>query len=119
MKNKKQIIEEINRLRTELFSLDAESVRENTKTLINEILDLESGVGRFTPGDYYAPDRLESRIPGVKNLRAYQREGYLLVRPKLVDNRGFLMPTELTIEGLGNIKVEFLYSKNFTNEFLE
>ena len=59
-----------NRLETEIEAFYNEKADKNAIILVEEVKNLLDGVGEgFVEGDYYAPDRYYSRIPGVKNIR--------------------------------------------------
>lgn len=114
----KEIKEQINDLKGRLVLLEAKTVRENTATLVSEILNLRDGVGDgYREEDYYAPERYYSKIKGVKNIsidyfdeemKAYK------VCVKVVAQSGFLLPTEVEIDGK-SYKIYFVKSKNYDN----
>lgn len=59
-----------NRIESEIEAFYNEKADKNSIILVEEVKNLLDGVGEgFVEGDYYAPDRYYSRIPGVKNIR--------------------------------------------------
>lgn len=114
----KEIKEQINDLKGRLVLLETKAVRENTATLVSELLNLQDGVGDgYRDKDYYAPERYFSKIKGVKNIsidyfdeemKAYK------VCVKVVTQSGFLLPHEVEIDG-DKFKIYFVKSKNYDN----
>ncbi len=59
-----------NKLEAEIEAFYNEKADKNSIILVEEVKNLLDGVGEgFVEGDYYAPNRYYSRIPGVKNIR--------------------------------------------------
>lgn len=114
MKNKvNKMMAEINRLKSEIFAIENNLINENIPIFVEEILNLHQGVGSgYIKGDYYAPDRIYSRIDGVKNIR-FDDEGVILV--KVTSPKGYLLPSSVVIEGR-EIKLIFVESNNYSAE---
>ena len=59
-----------NKLESEIEAFFQKVADKNTIILVEEVKNLLDGVGEgFVEGDYYAPNRYYSKIPGVKNIR--------------------------------------------------
>lgn len=115
--NVNKIIQEINELAAEKWSIEIEMTHKNSKTLVKEILNLEDGVGEsFIPGDHYAPDRYYSNIEGVKNLRNVTRFGDPdgTIVAKITSPVGKLLPTKIKIEGK-EYRIEIIHSNNYSD----
>jgi hypothetical protein len=92
-----EMMAEINRLKGEIFAIENNLTNENTPILVEEILNLFQGVGDgFVDGDYYAQDRVYSRIKGVKNIRLNNPDTIL---DKVTSPKGYLLPSSVVIEG--------------------
>lgn len=109
----------INALEAELQCIEKNIREENTRMLIEEVLNLLDGVGDgFVVGDDYAPTRFYSRIPGVKNIRVVecnpfrtsQFPPYLEV--KVTSPKGELLPREIEVRGQV-YKVTLVESKRY------
>jgi hypothetical protein len=108
-----EMMAEINRLKGEIFAIENNLTNENTPILVEEILNLFQGVGTgYIEGDYYAPDRVYSRIEGVKNIR-FDDKGVILV--KVTSPKGYLLPSSVVIEGR-EFKIIFAESENYSDE---
>ena len=104
---------EINRFKGEIFAIENNLIYENTPILVEEILNLCQEVGDgYVKGDYYAPDRVYSRIEGVKNIR-YEGENTILA--KVTSPKGYLLPSSVVIEGR-EFKIIFAKSDNYSDE---
>lgn len=109
----------INALQAELQCIETGIREENTRILIEEVLNLLDGVGDgFRVEDYYAPTRYYSRIPGVKNIRMVECHPcssnpfppYLEV--KVTSPKGELLPREIEVRGQV-YKVTLVESKRY------
>ena len=67
----------------------------NTPTLVSEVLDLLGGTGNFYPETNYAPDRVYSKIKGVKNIRLHPTDNVVYV--KLNDKRFCDLPQKIVV----------------------
>lgn len=115
-KSRNQIMAEINRLQGELAAIEAAKISENLPLFTEEVLNLCDCVGKgFRSGNYYAPDRFYSEIPGVKNIR-FESAGAILV--KLYDKRGYDLPETIEVRGKA-FCVHFTESKNYVSEVLD
>lgn len=113
MKTVNQMKAEINRLKGQIASIEEAKVAENTATLVEEILNLKEGVGDgYREGDYYAPNRYYSSIPGVKNLRSYGGNNILV---KVSTRKGYLLPSSVKIEG-NEYTIVFAESDGYSDE---
>ena len=96
------------------------SIRDkNTRMLLEEVLNLLDGVGEgFCVGDYYAPTRYYSRIPGVKNVRVVECNPYRTetfpsyLEVKVTSPKGELLPREITVRGQ-EYKVTLVKSRRY------
>ena len=106
---------ERNKITAEISAIESQIKDINTRTIIEEILNLRDGVGNFFSADYYANDRLYSRVPGVKNLRwAWDEEKQRTILVKITSPAGRLLPESVKVEGV-EYKIEFIYSDKFDN----
>ena len=84
-----------NKLETEIEAFFEKVADKNTIILVEEVKNLLDGVGEgFVEGDYYAPDRYYSRIPGVKNIR--------IRRPATISVKLYSyvpLPEKITLDG--------------------
>ena len=100
-----------NKLEAEIEAFFNQVSDINTIILVEEVKNLIDRVGEgFVEGDYYAPDRYYSRIPGVKNIR--------IRRPATISVKLYSyvpLPEKITLDG-EEYKVECfessLYQKN-------
>ena len=61
---------QINHLQSQIDAIEHQYVDSIVPTLIEEVYNLLTGVGKgFVEGDYYADTRYYSTLPGVKNIR--------------------------------------------------
>lgn len=122
-KSRNEIMAEINRLQGELAAIEAAKISENLPLFTEEVLNLCDCVGKgFRSGNYYAPDRFYSEIPGVKNIRFKQvknnGEWVTGILVKLYDKRGFDLPQTLEVRGT-TFYIHFIESENFVSEVLD
>ena len=89
----KTLIQERNRIDSEIIAIESGIKDENTKILIKEILNLQNGVGAgFVESweyDHYVPCRYYSQIAGVKNIR-FGFDHKIVV--KVTSPIGYLLP---------------------------
>jgi len=104
-----------NRLEAEIEAFFNEKADKNTIILIEEVKNLLDGVGEgFVEGDYYAPDRYYSRIPGVKNIRI--RVGFTTPATIYVKLYYFTpLPEKITLFG-EEYRVETFESSRYSDE---
>ena len=104
-----------NRLEAEIEAFFNEKADKNTIILIEEVNNLLDGVGEgFVEGDYYAPDRYYSRIPGVKNIRI--RRGFTTPTTICVKLYSYVpLPEKITLFG-EEYKVECFESSRYSNK---
>lgn len=107
----------INELNAFIEEKENETRSKNEILLRKEICNLMDGVGEgFKEGDYYAPNRYYSSIPGVKNIRLSR--GFSIpdsVIVKVYSQNGYLLPDR--IEVMGEIyRIEFIKSKNYSHK---
>ena len=109
----------INALEAELQCIQNGIREENTRVLLEEVLNLLDGVGDgFRMEDYYASTRYYSRIPGVKNIRIVECNPrqtqtfppYLEV--KVLSPKGELLPRQIEVRGQV-YKVTLVESKRY------
>jgi len=88
-----------NKLEAEIEAFFQKETDKNTIILVEEVKNLIDGVGEgFVEGDYYAPDRYYSRIPGVKNIRI--RRGFTTPTTICVKLYSFVpLPEKITLYG--------------------
>lgn len=100
---KKKKIEDFKKSKTE----------SNTSILATEIRNLLDGCGvGFVAGDSYAPDRYQSNIDGVKNIRI-SSDGNIAVKVKSMV--GKLLPEKIFVRGT-IYYIYFIESRYFTRE---
>lgn len=106
------ITEEIDYL-VGICSFERNEAKENNRSiLVTEILNLWNGVGDgYIDGDYYAPNRYYSKIPGVKNIRNWNDNGILV---KVCSRVGYLLPDTVDVNGK-TISVTFCESSKYNN----
>jgi hypothetical protein len=83
---------------------------ENTLLLMEECLNLIHGIN-IVEDDDYAPTRVYSKIPGVKNIRWNDRNSFLV---KTTSPAGYLLPKEITIDE--RYGIVFTRSRNFSEK---
>lgn len=88
-----------NKLEAEIEAFFQAKADKNSIILIEEVKNLLDGVGEgFVEGDYYAPDRYYSKIPGVKNIRI----GVGFTTPATIFVKLYFyvpLPEKITIDG--------------------
>ena len=99
---------QINALEAEKYAIEKGILDKNEVKLVEEILNLISGVGVIS-ADYYAPLRYYSAIEGVKNIR---RNGDSSILVKVESPKGLLLPKQVTI-GNDTYDICVIFSKNF------
>lgn len=103
----------INALQAELQCIETGIREENTRILIEEVLNLLDGVGDgFRMEDYYASTRYYSRIPGVKNIRVVESNPLPTIKVKVTSPKGELLPREIEVRGQV-YKVTLVESKRY------
>jgi len=84
-----------NKLEAEIEAFFNQVSDKNSIILVEEVKNLIDRVGEgFVQGDYYAPDRYYSRIPGVKNIR--------IRRPATISVKLYSyvpLPEKITLDG--------------------
>jgi len=113
MENIKQIQEKINSLEAKKMEKMKNITSKNEVMLIEEVMNLLDGVGDFYSEDYYAPNRVYSKIDGVKNLRLNNDLDVIII--KVYNSKGLLIPNVLEVRGK-KYTIEFLYSKDFNKK---
>ena len=105
----------INNLEAEIEAFFNEKADKNSIILVEEVKNLLDGVGEgFVEGDYYAPDRYYSKIPGVKNIRI--RRGFTTPATIYVKLYSFVpLPEKITIDGEEYV-VETFESSRYSDE---
>jgi len=81
---------------------------ENAIILHQEISNLIDGID-VVSGDYYAPTRKYSKIPGVKNIRLSWNNTIIV---KLLSPKGHLLPDRINVRGQ-EYEIEFSYSRHY------
>ena len=109
MKTVNELIQKRNEIEAAIMELQQDFITCNSRQFFIEVLNLINGVGReFVAGDYYAPDRYYSQIPGIKNIRICDDE----IVVKLLSPRGKLIPNKvITNDAIYTVK--FVYSDNY------
>jgi len=77
-------------------------LQKNEALLRKEVRNLIQGVGKIIPEDYYAETRIQSGIPGVKNIRFFTdyRNGTKEVICKITSPVGKLLPRSIEVDGV-------------------
>jgi len=104
-----------NRIESEIEAFYNEKADKNSVILVEEVKNLIDGVGEgFVEGDYYAPDRYYSRIPGVKNIRI--RRGFTTPTTICVKLYSFVpLPEKITLDG-EEYEVRTFESSRYSNK---
>ena len=109
METVKSLIQKRNEIEARIMELHQDFISTNSRQFFIEVLNLINGVGdRFVAGDYYAPDRYYSQIPGIKNIRTYDDK----IVVKLLSPRGKLIPNKVIMND-AVYTVKFVYSDNY------
>lgn len=109
METIKSLIQKRNEIEARIMELQQDLVHEHFRQFFIEVLNLINGVGcGFVTGDYYAPNRYYSQIPGIKNIRIYDNE----IVVKLLSPSGKLIPNKVITNGVA-YTVKFVYSSNY------
>lgn len=89
----------INRLLGEIHAEEKRITNSNYAKFEEEVRNLIDCVGKgFTGGDYYAPRRYYSEIPGVKNIRFNDHvSGHdtAVIDVKVTSSEGYLLPKKI------------------------
>lgn len=104
----KELKKQINNLEAKIFEIENNIKNNNSIILYEEVCNLIDGID-ITEGDYYAPTRLYSKIPGVKNIR-FNNEKEILV--KVESPKGCLLPKNINVRGI-EYEIFFIESKNY------
>lgn len=107
-----------NKLDAEIYVLEQKIKDANFQILLEELANLLDRIGDgYVHGDYYAPDRYYSEIPGVKNIRvrldseAFPDKSNDKVVVKLTDN--VLLPNK-PFEFRGRTwEIKYIYSRHY------
>jgi len=104
-----------NKLETEIEAFFEKVADKNSIILVEEVKNLLDGVGEgFVEGDYYAPDRYYSRIPGVKNIRI--RVGFASPATIYVKLYYYVpLPEKITLDG-EECEVKTFESSRYSNK---
>jgi len=104
-----------NKLETEIEDFYNEKADKNSIILVEEVKNLLDGVGEgFVEGDYYAPNRYYSKIPGVKNIRI--RRGFTTPATICVKLYYYVpLPQKITIDG-EEYEVKTFESSRYSNK---
>jgi len=104
-----------NKLETEIEAFFEKVADKNSIILVEEVKNLLDGVGEgFVEGDYYAPDRYYSRIPGVKNIRI--RVGFTSPATIYVKLYYYVpLPEKITLDG-EEYEVKTFESSRYSNK---
>ena len=109
METVKSLIQKRNEIEAKIMELHQDFINTNSRQFFIEVLNLISGVGdRFVAGDYYAPDRYYSQIPGIKNIRICDNQ----VVVKLLSPKGKLIPNKVIMDDFA-YTVKFIYSEDY------
>ena len=95
-KTVKELKEKRNALEAQIQCIEMSLKDKNAEILIKEILDLLDGVGDYISSDYYAPNRVYSRIDGLKNIRF---SGDKEICAKITSPVGYLLPNSIEARG--------------------
>lgn len=119
MRTASEIMAKINALQAELDHIVYGITNSNTQMLIEEVTNLLDGVGDgYVEGDYYAPSRYYSNIPGVKNIRIFNPDtlyDYHRVIIKIVSPIGKNFPDSVVVRGI-KYKIVLDKSTRYSNE---
>lgn len=87
----------INKLLGEIHQIEESMITSNSGKFEEEVRNLLDGVGKgFVGGDYYAPTRYYSSIPGVKNIRFHRSyDDVVTVEVKITSPKGRLIPKKV------------------------
>lgn len=111
--NVNQLLALKNKIEARIYAIEALKFNKNTERLYEEIFNFLDGCGKgYVPGDYYAPDRYYSNIPGVKNIREGYGDTFIV---KLISPVGKLLPKKIVINDK-EYTIKFDYSKNYSHE---
>ena len=104
-----------NKLQAEIEAFFQKVADKNTIILVEDVKNLIDGVGYgFVEGDYYAPDRYYSKIPGVKNIRI--RRGFTTPATIYVKLYYYVpLPEKITLFG-EEYKVECFESSRYSDK---
>ena len=109
MEKVKNLIQERNKIEAKIMELHQDFININSRQFFIEVLNLINGVGDgFVSGDYYAPDRYYSHIPGIKNIRICDDK----IVVKLLSPRGKLIPNKVITDDTV-YTVKLVYSNNY------
>ena len=109
METVRNLIQRRNEIEAKIMELHQDFININSKQFFIEVLNLIDGVGDgFVSGDYYAPDRYYSQIPGIKNIRICDNQ----VVVKLLSPKGKLIPNKVIIDDFA-YTVKFIYSGDY------
>ena len=112
MATAEQIMLQISQLEGELAALEAAKTQQNVAQITSEVYNFIHCISdNFVEGDYYAPSRLYSKVPGVKNIRWHdEEEKQLLI--KITSPAGMLIPNTIVVDEV-KYSVVFTYSSKF------
>ena len=109
MKTVNELIQKRNEIEAAIMELQQDFITCNSRQFFIEVLNLINGVGnKFVAGDYYAPDRYYSQIPGIKNIRICDNK----IVVKLLSPRGKLIPNKVIMDD-AVYTVKFIYSEDY------
>ena len=109
MKTVNELIQKRNEIEATIMELHQNFISTNSRQFFIEVLNLINGVGcGFVAGDYYAPDRYYSQIPGIKNIRICDDE----IVVKVISPRGKLIPNKVIMNDVV-YTVKFIYSDDY------
>ena len=109
METVKSLIQKRNEIEATIMELHQNFISTNSRQFFIEVLNLINGVGcGFVAGDYYAPDRYYSQIPGIKNIRICDDE----IVVKVISPRGKLIPNKVIMND-AVYTVKFIYSDDY------
>lgn len=111
-----QLQEQINELYGEIALIEESKRCENIELFTIEVRNLLTGVGKgYVEGDYYAPTRYYSQIPGVKNLRYYRNcNNEHCIDVKVVSPAGYLLSNKVLID-CEVYNVVYTQSRNYSD----
>ena len=112
MKKVNELIVKKNEIEAQIVAIQNNITSENEVVLISEVLNLLDGVGEgFVKGDYYAQDRVYSKLNGIKNLRIIGNEIYA----KITTPSGYLIPSSILIRDV-KYRITTFKSDHFSAE---